>query len=328
MYKSLAPSLVKVTKALSNLEFHDVLSLSTSLAITRIALHKAIEKLENYGIIIKTPNNEVYRLTEPLLLIDKADIEAEFVNSNLQIEVFENLDSTNNYLKREHNFNLRRICIAETQSSGKGRLGRHWHSPFGQNIHLSYAYPFQKNISELSGLSLVIGIACINAFREYGIKNHIKLKWPNDGVFLEKKLMGILVEIETDKHGCALAIIGIGINANMLDSANQINQNWTSLRKITDEYIDRTKLCIALIHNLNLALEQFSCYGLKEFLNQWQELDSLYDKNIELNNGEYKGIAKGINLQGHLMVELEDKSIKCFSYGEASIDKQRTGIKL
>lgn len=319
--KKLSHNLIQIVAALSDLNYHDGDSIGANLNITRSSVWKAIKKLEEYGIEVISVKNKGYKLKEPLLLLDQAKIEKEIANPNIEIEVFESVDSTNNYLKKHLNPLKRKICIAEIQNNGRGRMGRLWHSPFGQNIYLSYAYPFKKDISELNGLSLVVGIACLNAIKEIGLDHEIKLKWPNDGVYKNQKLMGNLVELQSESYGDSISIIGIGINVNMLLDSPNITQNWTSLRKITGVYIDRNKLCIALIHNLNFALEQFAKLGLQEFNLKWQTLDVLYNNAIKLNNGEYKGIAKGINEQGNLLLEFSNGEIRAFSSGEATICK-------
>ena len=201
-------------------------------------------------------------------------------------------------------------------------MGRVWHSPFGQNIYMSYAYPFKKDISELNGLSLVVSMAMLAAIKEIDITDNIMLKWPNDGIHNGTKLMGNLVEVQSEAYGESLAIIGIGINVNILDDKNNITQSWTSLKQITGNYIDRNLLSIALIHNLNSYLERFAKYGLREFIPQWNKLDYLYNQSIKLNN-EASGIAKGINEQGNLLLELPSGEIKAFSSGETSISKQQ-----
>lgn len=320
--KKLSPNLIQITYILSDLNYHNGDSIGSKLGITRSAVWKSIKKLEEYGIEISSIKNKGYQLKEPLLLIDKVKIENEIANPNIEVQVFENIDSTNNYLKKTLNPDKRKVCFAETQTGGRGRMGRFWHSPFGQNIYMSYSYPFKKDVSELNGLSLAVGIACLNAIKEIGITAPIMLKWPNDGMYMGQKFMGNLIELHSESYGQSIATIGIGINVNMLLDSEIITQAWTSLRKITEKHIDRNQLCVALIHNLNATLEQFSKYGLREFLSQWQQLDCLYNQEIKLNNGEYSGIAKGINEQGNLLLQLKNGQIQDFSSGEASINSK------
>ena len=249
-------------------------------------------------------------------------IKKEIENPNIELIILEQVDSTNNYLKAIVSANSRIICLSESQSNGKGsKQGRIWHSPFGQNIYMSYAYPFKKN-TDLSGLSLVVGIAVINAIKEIGILEPIMLKWPNDGIYQGQKIMGNLIETKLTIDGDYIVIIGMGINVNMLDSQEEnISQEWTSLRKITGNSIDRNQLAVAMIHNLNICLEQFIKYGLREFMESWKKLDYLLAKTIRINNGnnEIIGTVKGIDEKGMLLLEMNNGEIKAFLSGEACI---------
>lgn len=322
--KKLSNNLVQIASILSDLKYHDGDSIGMKLGITRSAVWKSIKKLELHGVKVISVKNKGYALNEPLLLLNQSVLKKAIPNSNLEIEVFENIDSTSNYLKSNLDLSKTKICIAEVQTNGRGRMGRTWHSPFGQNIYLSYAYHFKKDLSQLNGLSLVVGIAVLSAIKENGIDVDLKLKWPNDAIYKDQKLIGTLVELQSESYSYTTAIIGIGINVNMLFDTDKITQNWTSLKQITGKYIDRNQLCIALIHNLNFFLEQFAKYGLKEFLSKWFELDALYNQNVIINNGEYQGISKGINEFGNLLLELPTGEMLNFSVGEVSIRKAVT----
>jgi len=326
--KLLSPNLIHLTSILSDLKYHDGDTIGTSLGITRSAVWKSIKKLEEYGIEIDSVKNKGYALKEPLLLLNQEFIQREVASPNITIEVMEAIDSTSSYLKRADTSKAK-ICISETQTGGRGRMGRTWHSPFGQNIYMSYARPFKQDASELNGLSLVVSIAILAAIKEIGIHADIMLKWPNDATYLGQKLMGNLVEVQSEAYGESLAIIGLGINVNMLDDKDgTITQGWTSLRKITGNYIDRNLLCLALIRSLHNHLDKFAKDGLSVFLPQWQRLDCLYNKAIEINNGELSGTAKGINDQGNLLLELPGGQLISCPSGETSIRKEQSTSKI
>ena len=318
--KLLSSNLVQLTSVLSDLEYHDGTTLGSRLNVTRSAIWKSIKKLEEHNIKIDSVKNKGYALKEPLLLLDQEFISKQIDNSNIAIEVMEDIDSTNQYLKK--NPINRKVCLAEKQLKGKGRLGRNWYSPFGQNIYMSYVYNFKKDASQLSGLSLVVSIAMIYAIREIGISIPIMLKWPNDGILDDKKVMGNIIETQSESYGESTVIIGMGINVNMLEcDDNNISQSWTSLRKVTGKYIDRNLLCVALIHNLNMCLDQFDKYGLGYFIVQWNEMDYLYNKLIKIDDNNTIGIAKGINDNGNLILEIDGGELRYFSAGETSICK-------
>ena len=95
-----------------------------------------------------------------------------------KIEIFDQIDSTNDYLMNLSSSNLKgiHICLAEQQTKGKGRLGRRWLSPFGANIYLSVLYPFSEDMSELAGLSLVVATVVAETLSEMDIEKNIGLK--------------------------------------------------------------------------------------------------------------------------------------------------------
>ncbi len=160
-----------------------------------------------------------------------------------------------------------RVCLAEHQSSGKGRRGRSWISPFGQNIYLSLLWHFPKDFSELSGLSLAIAIAVMKALQKFDVSlfqnafqntfqntktnpnsinqdpnnsSGLGLKWPNDLIWNGKqKLSGILIELSGETYDVSKAVIGIGINVGTkLKNTNDVSQPWIDLRSIIHKRID------------------------------------------------------------------------------------------
>lgn len=152
--------------------------------------------------------------------------------------------------------------------------------------------------------------------------NNLKIKWPNDIVVNDKKIAGILIDVQTESNGFCHAIIGIGINVNMeMANKKQINQAWDSLQKITEKYIDRNPLCAALINSLIIYLARFSHHGLSDFMNEWKNKDYLFKKSIQIESGAHHffGTASGINAQGHLLLTLADKTVRAFSSGDASV---------
>jgi BirA family biotin operon repressor/biotin-[acetyl-CoA-carboxylase] ligase len=162
---------------------------------------------------------------------------------------------------------------------------------------------------------------------DFGMKDNIAIKWPNDILCGGKKLAGVLIEISAETHGVCDVIIGIGLNVNLLRADNgAILQDWTSLRQIGGEYVDRNNLSAALINHLADHVEQFERHGLACFHAAWKAYDFLAGKLITLLNGingatEIAGIAAGINQQGHLLLELTDGNIRAFSSGDATIKK-------
>ncbi len=321
--KKLTITLIELSAILSDGLYHDGDSLGKELNITRSAVWKAVKKLEEYGIDIHAIKGKGYVMSEPLFLLNETLIQKEINNKNITVDVFGKIDSTNTYLKNFIGTNVSMVCIAEHQAQARGRFNRNWYSPFGKNIHLSLLFPFYKDISELAGLSIVVGLAITRSLQYLNLHKEPMLKWPNDVIYDNQKLAGTLIETTSEANGLTHAIIGIGLNVNMIKDLHNINQPWISLRQILHQYVDRNKLCTLLINNLLNSLKEFQNKGLVSFLSEWNTKDSLYNKEVTLTIGNQSvvGIARGINALGNLALEVERGHLKYFSSGDASIAK-------
>lgn len=320
--KKINSNLLALVNILNDGYYHDGESLGKQLGMTRAAICKLIKKLKSYGVCINSIKRKGYALLDPLVLLDKCAIQQSLTHV-IDIDIFESLPSTNDYLKSFKRLTQPKICLAEQQTHGKGRLNREWYSPFGQNIYFSCLYFMERDISELAGLSLIVSLAVIKLLNQYYIPN-THVKWPNDILFQQCKLSGSLIEVEAESHGICRIIIGIGININMLSADdNNINQKWTSLRAITKNYFDRNKICALLIEILLIYLKKFEHFGFETFIQEWQAVDFLRDKQLSLKCGqrEFKGLARGINHLGNLLLEVDHGIIKTFSSGDTSIIK-------
>ena len=318
-------NLMKVCELLSDNQYHDGTTIGNELGITRAAVWKVIKKLQQYEVNLKSIKGKGYLLEAPLILLNETTLQNN-LKRTVQLEVLEKINSTNDYLKQYAAENKAiRACLAEMQTQGKGRLNRQWHSPFGKNINFSLLYPFQKDISELSGLSLVVGLAICRAIEDtLSLKCVLSVKWPNDILVDGQKISGTLIEIQGESNGSCQVIIGIGINVN-LETANseQINQPWTSLLGLTGHHIDRNHISSALIDILIDYIERFSQQGLDAFIDEWQERDSLLGNPVKVASGRqnYSGIGFGINQQGHFLLKMPDNTVKAFASGDTSIVK-------
>lgn len=325
MMQTISHNLLTLTELLNDGEYHDGTSIGETLQMTRAGVWKLIKKLEHYDIPLTSVKGKGYRLDSPLILLDPQKITSSLDNESVQIEVFEKVESTQHLKKYMQQNKAIQVCIAEMQSQGRGRLNRQWHSPFGQNIYLSLLYPFQKDISALSGLSLIVALALCHTIEVVmGQKGKMWLKWPNDMVVAGQKIAGILVEIQAESHSFCQAIIGLGINVNtQVANEDKITQPWSSLQKLSGVYIDRNLICAELIRQLLLYLDRFSNFGFPPFLEEWQHRDLLYQRPVTVISGnqEYSGVGHGIDAQGHLLLKMADDSVLSFSSGDATLKK-------
>lgn len=214
------------------------------------------------------------------------------------------------------------VCVAESQTQGRGRRGRTWVSPEGHNIYLSMSWQFQSQLRELSGLSLAIGLAVVRALQAFQVDD-LSLKWPNDVYCQQRKLGGILVDIVARSETQCLAVIGVGLNRWIAsDSAATIDQQWIDLYTTMQESMPaRNRLIAELIQHIVAVLKQFEQSGFSGFQEEWNQWDHLRGRKIVLHMGQQQltGVAQGINGQGMLAVKNASGDVKHYSIGEVSL---------
>jgi len=216
-----------------------------------------------------------------------------------------------------------KICLAERQIKGKGTQGKAWVSPYGVNIYLSLLWPFAKDISELMGLSLAVATIVVDGLTEFGIADNIGLRWPNDILWKNQKLAGILVETTSKMHHGGHVVIGIGLNVNMSRNIGKtIDQPWTTMRDILGYSVDRNKIAGLLINRLIKQLFVYQKQGFSAFIERWRQHDILLNKpvTIRIASNIVKGIARGINGKGHLQLEDTNGRLNIFSTGEVDLN--------
>lgn len=248
-----------------------------------------------------------------------------------QLTLLQDVDSTNTAILRlpgeqQH----AHVILAERQTGGRGRRERSWHSPAGGNIYLSLGWWFMQNKWPLSTLPLVVAIAVCRALSRAGLKGH-GIKWPNDILVDNKKLAGILVELQSAGRGPAVAVIGVGLNVRMPSEApgdieGAIDRPWTDLAsQLGPENggISRNELVVLLLEELLTGLELFETMGFEAFRTSWQSLDLLNTREIQLEQkGQNSaGVARGVDKNGSLLLETPDSGVVAYYSGEVSIHR-------
>lgn len=230
----------------------------------------------------------------------RAGLSAEASNRLAALEVLASVDSTNTRLLNaaERGRASGSVCLAETQTAGRGRRGRGWTSPPGGNLYLSLLWRFPAT-APLDGLSIATGIATARALRTLGASD-VRLKWPNDVYHDQRKLGGILLESATGLERVVVA--GIGLNVAMPDAAHSaIDQPWTDLATVLGQPPSRNRLAALLLDRL-LPLHADWPAALPSLARDWAEFDLLLGRPVQLLSGERRlhGIARGINDTGAL----------------------------
>ena len=242
------------------------------------------------------------------------------------VSIFLSIESTNTYLKSLKNKAELSVCIAETQTKGRGRRGKSWESPFGSNLYFSIKKKIKVRPQDSGSISLIVGLAIIRALEGLGFPG-LKIKWPNDIYAENKKLAGVLIEVVSVKYDAIELVIGVGVNVKMPQASEQvIDQPWIDLSQLSAEtrlgkkLSSRTEIVISLIRQINSNLQIFEREGLDAFTGDWKQNDFLYRKSIKViqENKTLYGVVVGINELGELLLEC-DTGIISVNAGEVSV---------
>lgn len=322
----LSPSQRKILHLLGDACCHTGNELGQSLGVSRAAIWKQINWLIDIGVPINRLPHKGYQLRNPLILLEeqaiRSALEQKAVAQTVRLHLPTVIDSTNRYLKDLPASPGLDICCAELQTQGRGRFDRRWHSPFGENIYCSTRWQLPCDLAKLSGLSLVTSLAILAALKEISPSPPIKIKWPNDILWGDKKLCGSLIEIIAESNGNAQVIIGIGLNVNT-DTKNQTlpDKSWCSLYEITEQYFDRNRLIAGLVRYLALYIDKFIHHDLNAFMEEWNQSDYLAAQWVTVNqsSGAISGSACGITTAGQLIVQDKQGTKHYLSSGDASL---------
>ncbi len=298
--------------------FHSGEQIGAELGISRAAISQQIKSLRLLGLEIFSITGKGYRLNTPLDLLNTEIL--QHLTAGAPIHTCAVIDSTNQYMMAQlERWQKGECLLAETQTAGRGRRGRHWHSPFGSQFIMSMYWRLDDGPSAAMGLSLAIGVAVVQALESVGYRD-LSLKWPNDIYMARRKLAGILVEMSAAVGGICHLVIGVGVNLNLPDAViAQLDQPCAHLAE-QPVVVERNQLSATIIQALRNALTLFEQQGLTAFLTEWNRLDIFMQQPVKvlLGNQVIHGIYCGIDGQGNMLLQ-DHEGMHKFVGGEISL---------
>ena len=326
----------RILQVLADGQPHTVQELTSKLAISPRKLDHLIKTLITYGVefssSLGTPN---YQLNENLELLEHASLWAKlpgYIQQQIaHLEIVDVVDSTNHYLLTQAKHPLPLVCLAEYQTAGRGRQGRRWISPYASGLCLSIKQHYTRFNHSVGGLGIALAITVARLLRAIGA-GEIGVKWPNDIIWRNHKLAGLLLETR-NRNQLYEIVVGIGINVKMpRNEITTIEQPWVDLQTVIGQPVSRNTLAALLIEHCLPTLLNYSQDGLTTFLSDWYYFDLLYGQLVTLENSSFTGDsittktqlrsvtgkACGIDEQGALLLQIGDSKQRCF-YGEARI---------
>jgi BirA family biotin operon repressor/biotin-[acetyl-CoA-carboxylase] ligase len=244
---------------------------------------------------------------------------AKFIGS--EIHIFDKVESTNDIAKdfAIKGYREGTVVIADSQSRGRGRLGRRWESPSGVGIYLSIILKPEKVMPQLTlvtGISVVEAIQHITCYEEsLRSRSCAGLKWPNDIIINGKKVGGILTE-GILKGSRVIVGIGVNVNTELSMFPDELRDRATSLLIGTGKRTDRNLLIAELLNRFEYRYKRF--LEGDEVITEWKGFSNTVGRRISVNIGDktLDGIAEMLDNDGSLMLRLDNGSLKKITAGE------------
>jgi len=290
--------------------------LGSALNISRSAVWKQIEELRRKGYGITSSPGVGYHLVNVPDYLYAEEVSLGLGTSYLGREIVHlyEVGSTQDEARRlaEKGAVEGLTVIAETQLSGRGRVGRSWNSPSGSGIYLSIILRPDLRPNEVLQIPIVAGVAVACAISKV-VPLEPKIKWPNDIVLGGKKVGGILAEMSAEIDKVNYIILGIGMNVNTPKEAfpEELKSIATSLSEECNRPVQRVRLVQHLLKELETLYEEFKSVGFSPARKKWKKLNNTIGQRVKVGGIEsIVGHAVDIDKDGALIVRDDEGNRK------------------
>ena len=318
----------RLLSLLADGQLHSGSELATELGVTRSAIWKHVRQLESLELEVAAQAGQGYQLALPLELLDEQQIFSALSESARQVcgkpEILWISESTSDYLLQQTAPSPGRAhaCLAEYQSSGRGRRGRQWFAPAGHGICLSVAWSFATSPANLACLGLAMGVGVLRALHKAGVEE-AQLKWPNDIVVDGCKLAGMLIDVQGEAGGPLHVVAGVGVNYQLNELAERAvaaNGGITPTCMTRYATVGRNSTAALLVDEICGVLRDFADDGFTSLVDEWSMADYLLGRavTVQLNGEVLTGVAQGISDDGRLRLEA-DGTLHLLVTGDVSI---------
>lgn len=317
---------IKLLHVLSDQKIWSGEELASQLGVTRATISQWVKQLESSGMEFNKVKGRGYRLLSPVQMLDyKGLLQAlsTEVRGRLSlVDISVQSPSTNDSaMKAQYDSGKWKLFTTEHQTRGRGRRGRVWENPPCSNLAFSLGYRGHIPLSQLYMSSLLVGYAVASELANYcGVE--AKIKWPNDIYVNDKKIAGILCELQGSPPDDVLLVVGVGLNVfNKPDLTVKTASDVTSLVQVSDREISRTELLARLVDSIVTRFYEFEQRGTSWLLDEWSGLDLLQNRPITVLRGDqaFNGTGAGVDENGQLRLLDEAGNVVLFNGGEVSV---------
>ena len=303
--------------------------MSRRLKVSRTAIWKRIRHLRSLGYQIEASTRSGYRLIHSPDLLTPSEVKPLLKTKWMGkvIHYFNSLDSTNSkaYDLATHGAEEGEVVIAESQLKGRGRLGRKWFSPPYLTLNLSVILRPSIFPQQASLITLMAAVATAEAIEKCSGLQPL-IKWPNDILLKDRKVAGLLNEIQSETDRIHFVILGIGVNLNIDERMfpKEIRSIATSLKRERGEAVLRKEFLRYLLEELERWYKVLLEEGGDAVLTAWRKRSQIKGKSVRVTSfGEtLTGIAVDVDSSGSLILKTENGERKRIVAGDVEYNKK------
>lgn len=318
-----------ILTALRSTEWASGAELSARLGVTRAAVWARIEELRGLGYQIDASPHSGYRLLgcpDALHADDLASRIGAVRVIGRDIRVFQETTSTSDVLERLARDGVREgmVIFAESQTRGRGRLGRAWVSPPGRGLWFSVLLRPALRPQAATRLTVAAAVGLSRAIRR-ALPVRPEIKWPNDLMLHGRKIAGVLTEMAGELDSIRHASLGIGVNANLQteDFPPAVRATATSLRLALGRPVDRPALAATLLQELDGAYTEALGDGFAALSDEWSEQCTTLGRlvTVQAGNRRISGRAESLDDEGALLLRTDSGHLERIVGGDVSLEK-------
>jgi len=296
------------------------------LKVSRTAVWKHIKNLVAQGYLIESVPSRGYRFLAAPDVLTPLELSSRLQTKRIgcQITCVQETESTNLLAFRlaENSAPEGTVVIAEAQTAGKGRLGRHWESPPGVNLYCSVILRPPMSPVRAPQLTFVSAVAVARAIEQI-TKLQPTIKWPNDILLNGQKVAGLLNEMsaETDTIHCVVLGIGVNINMRREQFPPDLRQPATSLFLENGACVNRVDVTRALLTALDLIYDDYLRHGFSVIREEWLSRSTVQGRRVRVSSGhgETEGVVIGVDHDGALLLARGDNAPERVLAGDVTI---------
>jgi BirA family biotin operon repressor/biotin-[acetyl-CoA-carboxylase] ligase len=303
--------------------------LSNQLGISRAAIWARIEELRSLGYDIEASPHFGYRLLSVPDVLHADDLRSRLPNVKVigrDIRVFQETTSTNDVIEKLARDGVKEgaVVFAESQTKGRGRLGRKWISPSNKGLWFSVLLRPDLRPQAATQLTVATATALARAIRSQ--TNLLpEIKWPNDILMRGKKVAGILTELSAELDHIKYLILGIGVDVNLgaAEFPAEVRKIATSLKIESGHAINRADLAATILEELDVDYARISAGQFEAVANEWAERCTTLGNNVVIRTGDrlIQGRAESLDSDGALLLRTQHGHLERIIGGDVTLEK-------